>query len=108
MMKEFNELLTKLKELKIIQTSGDWAEDLPVDFWQKYFIGNFEEVAHNIEIETHRWYETSIAVIDIYGHLLGIRYATNVFSESSSIEDCYVRIKFMEMKEVQTVSYLPI
>ena len=107
-MKEFNELLTKLKELKIIQTSGDWEEDLPVDFWQKYFMGNFEEVAYNIEIETHRWYETSIAVIKIYGHLLGIRYITNVFSESSNYEDCFCKITFMEMKEVQVVSYLPI
>lgn len=105
-MEKFNELLTKLKELKIIQTQGDWAENLPEEIWEQYFKGNFKEVKHNLDVDTHRWYETSISVIEIYGGLLGVRHITNMFSESQGFEDCYETIKFKEMKEVQTVSYV--
>ena len=104
-MEKFNELLAKLKELKITQTKGDWSENLPDDIWEQYFKGNFKEIKHNLAVDTHRWYETSIVVLEICGGLLGIRYITNMFSESQDWEDCYVQIEFMEMKEVQTVSY---
>lgn len=104
-MKNFKELLSKLNELSIIQKSGDWSEDLPIDIWNDYFKGNFKEVKHNLDIDTHRWYETSTVVIKIYDRLLGINYITNVFSESTEREDCYHTISFFEMKEVTEISY---
>lgn len=104
-MEQFNELLAKLKELSILQTKGDWAENIPADIWEQYFEANFTEVEYNIDVYTHRWYETSITVIEIYGRLLGIRYITNMFSESQDFEDCYVHIEFMEMKKIQITSY---
>ena len=104
-MNQFDELLEKLNQLQITQKSGDWAEDIPEDIWKQYFQGNFEQVKHGLAIDTHRWYETSISVIKIYGRFLGIRYITNMFSEQQDYEDCFVHLKFTEMKEVPTVTY---
>jgi len=104
-MDKFEELLKELKSLDIIQTSGDWSECLPNEIWNKHFKGNFKNVKRGIDIDTHRWYETSIEVINIYDKLLGIKGITNIFSEGSDFESCYVKIEFFEMKEVQVVSY---
>ena len=104
-MEKFNELLRKLQGLDITQTNGDWAENLPVEIWEKYFKNNFKEVKKGLDVDTHRHYETSITVIEIYGRLLGIVHITNMFSEAQDYEDCYVTMEFGEMKEVQSVSY---
>ena len=109
-MENFNELLEKLNGLKIIQKSMDWGECLPEDIWNEYFKGKYKEIAFGIDVDTHRHYETSITVINIFDEekLLGIRHITNVFSESSMVEDCYVTILFYEMKEKVITSYEPI
>ena len=104
-MKKFDELFEKLSNLDIIQTSGDWAENLPDDIWNEYVKNNFKEVAFNLYIDTHRWYEVSVTIIRIYDELLGIEHITNLFSESSNYEDCYVKMKFYRMKEIPSVSY---
>jgi len=104
-MEKFNELLKKLQDLNITQTKGDWAENLPDDIWKEYFKANFKEVKSGLDVDTHRWYETSTNVIEIFGGLLGITFITNMFSESQDYEDCYVTIEFNQMKEVQTISY---
>jgi len=104
-MEKFNELLAKLKELKITQKSSDWSEDLPNDIWEEYFKGNFKQIKHSLDVDTHRWYETSLTVIKIFDKFLGIRYISNMFSESQDYEDCYVEIGFYEMEEVKVVSY---
>jgi len=104
-MEKFNELLAKVKELEITQAQGDWEENIPNDIWEEYFKDNYKEVKHNLAVDTHRWYETSIVVIEIFGKFLGIRYITNMFSEEQSYEDCFVKLEFYEMKEVQTVTY---
>lgn len=104
-MERFNELLKKLQALKITQTKGDWAENLPEDIWENYFKANFKEVKSGLDVDTRRWYETSTTVIEICGGLLGVTFITNMFSESQDYEDCYVTIEFSEMKEVQTISY---
>ncbi len=104
-MEKFDELLEKLNQLKIIQNSMDWAECLPQEIWEGYFKGNFKQLKHGLDVDQHRHYETSIQVIEIYGRILGIKSITNLYSESSSPEDCYVTIEFFEMKEVSIISY---
>ena len=104
-MDKFNELLKELQTLNIIQTSIDWAEDLPEQIWNDYFKGNFKQLTSGLDTDTRRWYETSISVIEIYGKFLGIKHISNLFSESSSCEDCYVTIKFFEMEPIQIISY---
>ena len=107
-METFEELFDKLSELKITQNSCDWSEDIPKDIWNKYFANNFKEVAYNIDPETHRWYETSITVINILGGLLGVRYITNLYSESMDYVDAYHTIKFYVMDKVERITYEPI
>ncbi len=101
----FNELLEKLNGLKIIQKQISWQECLSEEIWNEHFDGNFKEIKNGIDPDAHRWYETSISVIRIYGKLLGIKHITNLFSESSSCEDCFITIEFFEMKEINVVSY---
>jgi hypothetical protein len=104
-MEKFNELLEKLNGLKLIQKQMDWAECLPEEIWNEHFKDNFKKLKSGLNPDAYRWYETSISVISIYDKLLGIKHITNLFSESSSCEDCYVKIEFFEMKEVTVISY---
>ena len=100
------DLVQKLNDLKITQTRGEWEENIPEDIWYEYFEGkNRTAVKEGLDVDTHRWYETSITVIEFGGALLGIEYITNMFSESQDYEDCYHTIQFYEMEEYQTVSY---
>ncbi len=101
----FNELLEKLNGLKIIQKQISWQECLPEEIWNDYFDGNFNEIKNGLNPDAHRWHETSTSVIRIYDKLLGIRHITNLFSEMSSCEDCFVTIEFFEMNKINVVSY---
>lgn len=105
MRKQFEELLSELQKLDITQTEGDWAENLPEEIWEKHFKGNHKEVAHGLDIDTHRHYEVSTSVISIYEGFIGVTFITNMFSEMSSYEDCCVEMAFEEMEEVNVVSY---
>lgn len=107
-MEKFNELLEKLKSLNIKQKSIDWIECIPDEIWDEHFKDNFMEIKSGINVDKHRWYETSTSVVSIYGKLLGIKHVTDLFSESMSCEDCYETIDFFEMKEVTVTSYVKI
>lgn len=100
------ELIEKLNSLKILQTSGDWEECIPEDIFEEYFENtDYGDVAYGLDVDTHRWYETSTTVIRIDGIFMGIEYITNMFSESMDYEDCYHYLEFTEMEEFTTVSY---
>lgn len=104
-MEKFNELLTKLKELKIIQTEGELVNHIPDYIWNKYFKGNYRVLQSGLDIEKLKWHETSTTVIKIFGGLLGVRYITDIYSESLDYSDFYRPIEFMEMREIQVTSY---
>lgn len=106
-MDKFDELLEQLNSLKIIQELRDWEECLPEDVWKKHF-NDYEYVANGLDVYKHRHYETSISVIKIYGRLLGIRHITDVFSEQTSVSDCFFQLEFFEMDVQQTVTYVKI
>jgi hypothetical protein len=105
---ENKELVKILNDLKITQTTGDWAECLPQDIWEDYFKGEFKEVMSGLDVDTHRWYETSVTVIKINSGYIGICFISNMFSESQDWEDCYHTITFEEMREIKITSYEPI
>jgi hypothetical protein len=105
-MKKFDEMLVALKENTIVQKSMDWAESIPDEAWDKFFKNEkFTTVKSGLEVDTHRWYELSVTVIEIYGRYLGIRHISNLFSESSSVIDIYHHLEFFEMVPVTVVSY---
>lgn len=99
------ELVQKLNDLKITQTDGEWEENIPEDIYNEYLEGTYQEVNYDLDVDTHRWYETSITVLEFPKGFIGVRYITNMFSESQGYEDCYHTIEFMEMEEFSTVSY---
>ena len=101
----FESLLKELNENKMIQKTGDWAESLPDNIWVENFQNNFHSVINNLDVETHRWCETSISVIIIFDALLGIRHISNTFSEGMDYEDCYHTLEFFPMEKINTPSY---
>ena len=98
------ELVEYLNSLEIIQ-KGSWDEDIPEEIWEKYFENKYETVDSELDIDKHRWYETSTEVIKINDGFIGIRSVTQRYSENSSIEDMYWSLMFFEMKEIKIVSY---
>jgi len=106
-MEKFDELLKVLEEQSSeMLDSQSWDECLPNDVYKEYFDGNYKEVASGLYVDTHRWYETSTTVIEIFGRYLGITHVSNVFSENMDVSDCGESVSFKEMKQVQTVTYI--
>lgn len=102
------ELIQQLNDLNIRQESIDFCEDLPQDIYEKWFEGN--EVDNQLDVDKHRWYETSISVfrIDdapISPSYLGVCSITDLFSEQSSVSDITYTLKFFEMEPVITTTY---
>jgi hypothetical protein len=98
------ELIEKLNALQIDQESYEWTEDLPDDIYNEYFT-DIEEVASELDIDKHRWYETSVSVYKIGDEFLGVESVTDVFSESMGYSDCGHTLNFFEMEEFVTISY---
>jgi hypothetical protein len=104
-MEKLEEIIKELNDLRIIQKSMSWEEDIPEDTWNKYFKDNMKLVKVNLNPDGHRHYELSTSVMEMYNGFLGVQSITNLFSESSSPEDCYVTLRFFEMEEVKIISY---
>jgi len=106
-MERFDELLKVLEEKSYeMEDSQCWDECLPEDVYNEFFKGNYKEVASGLNVDTHRWYETSTTVIEIFGRFLGITHVSNIFSENMDVSDCGESVSFKEMKQVQTVTYI--
>lgn len=105
MKESMTSLIQKLNNLQIHQTKSEWEDNIPDDIYREYFFGNYETIDSNIDVDTHRWYETSIEVLKFEEGLLGVRYITNMFSESQDYEDCYHHLQFFEMEEFTTITY---
>ena len=104
-MNDFDTLLEELNKLKIMQDSIDWEECIPDDIWESEIKGRVSPVASGLEVDTRRWYETSITVFKTRGRLMGVKHITNMFSEMGSCEDMGFTLRFFEMEEVPSVTY---
>lgn len=104
-MEKFKELLEKLNEKEILCTDTSWEENIPSDIWSEYF-GVYEEISHRLNEDQRTWYSVSTTVIEIFGKYLGIRHVDNTFSESQYPEDCGTNVRFFEMIEEKTVTYI--
>lgn len=98
------ELIDKLNNLKIIQKSIDWIEDIPEDIYKEYFEYG-DSITEELDVDKHRHYELSTDVYMIKGKYLGIRRISNLYSEMSSCEDIYHTLEFFEMKQTHTITY---
>jgi hypothetical protein len=99
------ELVDYLNGLKIKQTSIDLDDNnFPENIYEKYF-ENSTCLAEELNIDKHRWYETGLSVWETENGLLGVRSITNLYSESSDMEDMFYTLKFFEMEETTVVSY---
>lgn len=101
----FDEILKALKEAKIKQSEIDWAENIPEEIWEK-ILSEGIVVAQGIEVDKHRWYETSVTVVKIDERFLGINHVSDIFSETMDISDVYHTMKFFEMIEVNQPTYI--
>jgi hypothetical protein len=104
-MDKFDELLKQLQELEIEQDSVSWEECIPVEIWKEHFEDGYGELESGLDVNKHRWYETSTSVVEAHGRILGIHHVSNIYSESMSCEDCGHTLKFFEMKEIKTTSF---
>jgi hypothetical protein len=101
---EKQELIKELNDLSIVQSSGDWCEDLSDKMWEDNF-QHKKQVTTGLDVDTRRHYETSISVYNMGDWLLGVRHISNIFSENSDVEGCYVKLSFFEMEETKVVTY---
>ena len=104
-MSKFDKLLKELNDLKIVQQSMDWAESIPDSIWENDLKENSIIKKEGLFVDKHRWYETSVTVIEIYGRLLGIDFVSGLNSESMSVEDVGHEIQFYQMDDVVEVTY---
>ena len=66
-----------------------------------------KQLASNIDINRHRWYETAISYFQLEDGILGIEGLSNVYSELMLASDCDVNCYAFEGEEIKTVSYKP-
>lgn len=101
---KLNEILEELRNGYSKQ--DECYEDVLSDVLKKH---NCVKVAENLDVDKHRWYETSIIVYkvptDDGEKFFGVRACTDLFSESSSYDDICWEMSFFEMAEKQETTY---
>jgi hypothetical protein len=105
-MRKFNELFTTLKNASVMQCDSTWEGSLPDEIWEEYFEkSSYTVEKERLNIKEHRHYETSITVVAIFGGLLGIRYASKVYSEDADYEGLCNYLEFYKMEEITEITY---
>ena len=97
--KQFEEMLKEFQAEKTYR--GDDTET-----FAKYE-NELRQVASNLHVDKHRWYETSTTVYAVGEWFLGLNEVTDVFSEQMGISDCGVNSQYFEMEAQQTTTYKP-
>lgn len=100
---KLQELINKIKDAKVIQTEYPDEQSFGKEIDDR--LNKLTNVESGLDVDKHRWYETSITVLKHEEGFLGIRFITDQFSEQSSMEDHYWTLEAFEMEEVKTVTY---
>lgn len=66
-----------------------------------------KELASDVDISRHRWYETSDSYFQLEDGILGIKGVSRLFNENARASDCGVQCHAFEGEEITTVSYKP-
>lgn len=100
---KLQELISKINSLNLTQTDypdeQSFGEEIDNELEKLDFIDS------GLDVDKHRWYETSITVYKHEEGFMGIRFVTDQFSEQSSMGDHFWTLKAFEMEEVKTVTY---
>ena len=104
-MKTFDELLKILNEANIQQDEMAWEENIPEEIWEELW-DRYVVLAEEIDVDKHRWYETSVTVVKIDDRFMGIDHVSNIFSETMHVSDVGYIIKFFEMVEINQPTYI--
>ena len=100
----FDVLLRELNSETRKQEDTCWEECVPEEIWDRHF-KEYKEVACDLDVDKHRWYEVSTTVVKIYDRFLGIRHIAQTYSENTYVDDCYWDLFFFEMEEVKEITY---
>jgi len=109
------ELVDKLNELNINQTQHGWEENIPKEIWDEYFSGKkYVELARGLEVDKHRWYETTTTVIE-FSHeigeqqqIMGINHVSDLVSDSMDVDYCDEHLTFSVMKAIPKITYVDV
>lgn len=97
------ELVRKINESKIHQ--DDFLEKTTLPKEVTDVLSKAKIVERNLDIDVHRWYETSIIVYELEKEFLGIRVVTNIFSVMDKVADVNWILRAYEMKPIETITY---
>lgn len=100
------DFITKLNNSKIIQK--EWLDEFQFkDSEMQEFFDSSEKLKDYIDVDKHRWHETSVIVYrGPDGELFGINSITTLYAECSSLSDFYHTLKAFEVEEVKVISYI--
>lgn len=102
---KINELLEELK--KDYTEQEDCYEEVLAPFIKKY---GCIKVKEGLEVDKHRWYETSIIVYKVNTDdgekFFGVRACTDIVGEGSGYDDIMWNMYFFEMVEKQEITYI--
>lgn len=104
--KEFERILSILQNEYFYDIDGD---DIKNDEVMTYFKLLGKPIERGIDVQKHRWYETSINVYKLGDWFIGIYHVSDMYSDRSSLEDFeeYVYIFEMEREEIKKYIYRP-
>lgn len=88
----------RLNDLKLIQKSIDWMEDLPEDIWQDFFKDKYKVLELDKNIDRHRWYNLADMVFELEGDKYEVQYVCDIHSEGMTAEDCYHLLVFSKLE----------
>lgn len=100
------EIIKKLNDLKILQKSIDWREDIGEEELNNILGTKLDIIASGLNIDKHRWYEIATDVISVNGDYIGVDYVADLFSDGMSVDDVFHTLKFFPMKQVKSVTYI--
>ena len=90
-----------LEHINTIKYSSLWDAD-------EYLEYDLEVMAcdEGLDVDKHRWYESSTNVYPIGNRFLGVRGVSHCYSEMSDASDYMCTTEAFEMEEIKTVMYI--
>jgi len=98
--KDFQAIIDEINEAKLNNLFQ------PEDECEMFFGAKPDLIEQGLNVDKHRWYETSTNVYRIEGRFLGINGPSSLFSEQMEWDCCGEDLEAFEMEEVSTITYV--